>query len=109
MEEKSKRNNFATRIVGVITYTTFKVVSFPILSYQVFLDFMQVKETTSDIINDYNELMSYRKLIINQTLSLVIAIDILCYDCNGFEFLHSFGGLSLFYLLAAIVNSSEYS
>ena len=111
MEEKQKRHNFAIRIVGVVIYTTFKVTSYPILCYQVFLDLMRVRETTGDIIHDpdLNELMPYRKLIINETLNLVIAIDILCYACNGFEFLHSFGGLSLFYLLAAVFNSSEDS
>ena len=72
---------------------------------------MKVMESTGDIFHDpsLNELMPYKNLIVNETLNLVIAIDILCYACNGFEFLHSFGGLSLFYILAASFNTSKDS
>ena len=72
---------------------------------------MKVRESTGDIFHDpsLNELMPYKNLIVNETLNLVIAIDILCYACNGFEFLHSFGGLCLFYILAAGFNTSKDS
>ena len=109
MEENTKRDNYTLRVVSILIYTSLKVVSIPVLSYQVFTDFIQVSKAGVVPLKEQNltQLMPYRSLIVNQVLNLVITIDILCYTCSGFEFLHNYGGLCMFYILAAIFNTTK--
>ena len=40
-------------------------------------------------------------------IAFVMAIDLICCTCAGFGFLHTFGGLFLFYTLVATFNTDE--
>ena len=107
-KRRKKQSNFLSRCCHVLFFTILRAIAVPALYYEIFQQSQEVSVSgIKTVTSEWTEMKLFRNLVVNSIIAFVMAIDLICCTCAGFRFLHTFGGLFMFYTLVAAFNAND--